>query len=273
MCVINEKSQKLEKENKRPLILVTNDDGYYAGGFKALIEIAKTFGDVVAVAPEVGNSGMSHAITIKVPIRLRLLDKTEGLALYACSGTPADCIKLAINQVLDRKPDLVLSGVNHGSNSSISLIYSGTMAGAIEGCLNGIDSVGLSLLDFARDANFQASVVYGKRIVSEVLRNGLPKGTCLNVNIPEGNVDEIKGVKVCRQNKGRWVEEFEKRTDPRGSNYFWLTGYYCNDEPESTDTDEAALNNKYVSIVPVKVDLSDYVMINTLNGWDLNENN
>lgn len=263
----------METQNKRPLILVTNDDGYYAGGLKALIEIAKSFGDVVAVAPEVGNSGMSHAITIKVPIRLRLIEKSEGFALYACSGTPADCVKLAINQVLNRKPDLVLSGVNHGSNSSISLIYSGTMAGAIEGCLNGIDSVGFSLLDFSRDANFEASVVYGKKIVAEVLRNKLPQGTCLNVNIPEGRLENIKGIKICRQNKGRWVEEFEKRIDPRGSNYFWLTGYYCNDEPESADTDEAALNHMFVSIVPIKVDMSDYIMINTLNGWGLNENN
>ncbi len=253
----------VEGNNER-IILLTNDDGYYSTGFEALINIARGFGRVIAVAPETGNSGMSHAITIKVPLRIRKLEEREGITIYACNGTPADCIKIAMNQILDRKPDLVLSGVNHGSNSSISLMYSGTMAGAIEGCLNGCPSVGVSLLDYSRNADFSASVEYGKTVVKHVVDKGLPLGTCLNVNIPIGKIEEIKGIKVCRQTKGRWVEEFDKRTDPRGSDYYWLTGYYVNDEPTSEDTDEWALNNGYVSVVPITIDLTNYQLIDSL---------
>ncbi len=246
---------------ERPLILVTNDDSIHAGGLKTLIEVACELGDVIVVAPEDSQSGMSHAITIKQPIRVTKKSEENGLRVYTCSGTPVDCVKLALNQLLDRKPDLLLSGINHGSNASVSVIYSGTMAAAIEGGVNGIHSVGFSLLDYSPDANFQAAGNIAKRILKEVLNNGIPTEICLNINIPAIPEVEIKGVKICRQTKGFWQEEFDKRTDPFNRDYFWLTGYFKNNEPEAQDTDEWALKNGYVSIVPIRVDFTcfDYI--------------
>lgn len=245
------------KSRRRPVIFVTNDDGINAKGIKALAEMAKQFGRVVVVAPDEGNSGMSHAITIKHPLRLKKHNWGDDIEAYSVNGTPVDCVKLAFNQVFKHKPDILLSGINHGSNSSVSVFYSGTMAAAIEGCLYGIPSIGFSLLDYMPDADFAGSVKYGKQIIQNVLDNGLSNGVCLNVNIPAIPENEVNGIKVCRQNMGTWREEFDKRTDPRGFDYFWLTGYFQNDEPESTDTDEYALSNGYVSIVPVSIDLTD----------------
>lgn len=262
-----------ENGTKRmPVILVSNDDGYKAKGIEALIEMVKPFGRVVVVAPEEGNSGMSHAITIKNPLRMKHHKRTDDVEMYSVNGTPVDCVKLAINQVLTTPPDLIVSGINHGSNSSISIIYSGTMAAAIEGCLYGIPAIGFSLLDYGESPDFEASVQFGRVVVRNVMQHGLSKGCCLNVNIPVLPVSKIKGIKLARQNQGTWREEFEKRTDPRGTNYYWLTGYFHNEEPESTDTDEWALANGYISVVPIHVDLTNYKEMERLTVWNFDIN-
>jgi 5'-nucleotidase len=247
----------LKEDNNKPLILVTNDDGIHAPGLKALIELAQKLGEVIVVAPDEGRSGMSHAITIKYPLRLNKVREEEGIVMYSCSGHPADCVKLAVNQILGRKPDLLVSGINHGSNSSISVVYSGTMAAAIEGGLHGIPSIGLSITDFSSRPDFEACILFGERIIRNTLLEGLPQGVCLNVNFPKSPVDKIRGIKICRQARGLWIEEFDKRTDPHRREYFWLTGYFDNYEPDDEDTDEWALKNNYVSVVPVRVDFSD----------------
>lgn len=262
-----------EKNNdQHPLILVTNDDGIHAKGLEALIEIVKPFGKIVVVAPEEGNSGMSHAITIKTPLRIRSHKRNDNIDFYSVNGTPVDCVKIAMSQILSRQPDLLVSGVNHGSNSSVSILYSGTMAAAIEGCLYGIPSIGFSLLDYTSNADFSAAIPFGQRIIKQILASGLEKGTCLNVNFPVLPEHEIKGIKICRQNKGTWREEFEKRLDPRGFEYFWLTGYFLNEEPLSVDTDEYALANGFISIVPVSIDLTNYKELERLNGLNFATN-
>ncbi len=255
--VLKEDIKKPGSDNNQPLILVTNDDGIHAPGLKVLIEIAEKFGKVVVIAPDEGRSGMSHAITIKYPLRLNRIRETENLIIYSCSGNPADCVKLGVNQVLDRKPDLLLSGINHGSNSSISVVYSGTMAAAVEGGLHGIPSIGLSISDYSSRPDFSACISYGEQIIRNTLEEGLPLGICLNVNFPKLPPEEIRGINICRQAKGLWIEEFDKRTDPHHREYFWLTGYFDNYEPDARDTDEWALKNNYISVVPVRVDFSD----------------
>lgn len=258
----------MEEEMNKPLILVTNDDGVNAKGISALVEMVKPLGEVVVMAPFHGNSGMSHAITVKIPIRYKKIREEENVTVYGCSGTPVDCVKLAISEILHRKPDVLVSGINHGSNSSISIIYSGTMGAVIEGCVNGIQSVGFSLLDYASDADFSSTIEHGRKVVSNVLENGLPDHTCLNVNFPAIKKDEIKGIKICRQAKGMWKEEFDKRMDPRSGEYFWLTGYFENCENGSTDTDEWALANNYISIVPVEIDFTAYDKIDYFKKWN-----
>jgi len=258
-------------KTRRPVILVTNDDGFHAKGIEALIEMVKPLGRVIVVAPEEGNSGMSHAITIKTPLRIKKRSRTDEVELYSINGTPVDCVKLAMNQLFTNPPDLILSGINHGSNASVSIFYSGTMAATIEGSLFNIPSIGFSLLDYTSNPDFSATVHYGRTIVQSVLEKGLSKGTCLNVNVPVLPIDKIKGFKICRQNSGVWKEEFEKRTDPRGQEYFWLTGYFQNNEPEATDTDEWALANGYISIVPVTTDLTNYSEIERLNQWSISK--
>lgn len=257
-------------EKRKPVILVTNDDGFRAKGIEALIEMAKPFGRIIAVAPDEGNSGMSHAITIKTPLRLKKRSRTDDVELYSVNGTPVDCVKLAMNQLFTNPPDLILSGINHGSNSSVSIIYSGTMAATIEGSLYNIPSVGFSLLDYGSNPDFSAAVHFGKSIIESVLENGLSNRSCLNVNIPVLPIDLIKGIKICRQNNGIWREEFDKRTDPRGQDYFWLTGFFHNNEPDANDTDEWALANGYISIVPITTDLTNYKEIERLNQWSFN---
>jgi 5'-nucleotidase len=258
----------MEVKMNKPLILVTNDDGVNAKGIAALVEIVKPFGEIVVVAPLHGNSGMSHAITVKVPIRYKKIKEVDNVTVYGCSGTPVDSVKLAMSEILKRTPDLIVSGINHGSNASVSVIYSGTMAAVIEGCIYGIPSIGFSLLDYSNDAEFSPVIDHGKKIVENVLKNGLSKGTCLNVNFPAIPKHEIKGVKICRQAKGMWKEEFEKRLDPRNGEYFWLTGYFENTENGATDTDEWALANNYISIVPVEIDFTDYNKIDELKKWN-----
>ncbi len=246
--------------NRSPLILVTNDDGMYAGGMEALIDVARRFGDVVAISSREPMSGMSHAITIKVPLRVNLISEEPGLTRYVCNGTPVDGVKLVFNSLSERKPDLLLSGINHGSNSSSSVLYSGTMAAAMEGAINHIPSIGFSLLNYDPAADFSACIPYVEEVSRHVLDKGLPDGICLNVNIPLLPSEKIKGIKICSQANGYWKEEFEKRSDPNGREYFWLTGFFHNREPENggTETDEWALKKGYVSVVPINTDLTAY---------------
>ena len=246
--------------NKERLILVTNDDGYNAKGLRAAIEVARPFGRVIAIAPEVTQSGMSQAITMYKPLFLKKQHEEPGVEIYSFSGTPVDCVKMAFDYLLsDRKVDLVLSGINHGSNAAVNVLYSGTMGAAIEAAFYNIPSIGLSLTDHDLDADFEGAVKYGAKIVEAVLGDEtLPRPLCLNVNVPNIPCEEIKGVRFARQTRGYWREEFFKRTDPHGREYFWLTGAFSNAEPQSEDTDEWALANGYVAVVPVQVDLTAY---------------
>lgn len=256
--------------NKEKLILVSNDDGVDAKGLKTLIEVASRYGKVVVVAPAEAQSGMSHAITIKTPLRAKRLQNNNSPEIYSCQGTPVDCVKLAVNQLLHgKKPDLLLSGINHGSNSSSSIIYSGTMSVAMEGCVNQIPSAGFSLLSYDPDADFTAAGKIVEKVIENIFEKGLPEGVCLNVNIPYVPIDEMKGIKVCRQAKGLWKEEFVKRVDPHQGEYYWLTGYYLNLEENSEDTDEYALAHNYTSIVPINIDLTAYAAIPELKTWRL----
>lgn len=251
-------------ENER-LILVTNDDGYASKGLAAAIDVARSFGRVVAVAPETPQSGMSQAITMYNPLYLRKVRQEEGLEVYSFSGTPVDCVKMAFDYLLrDRQIDLMISGINHGSNSAVNVLYSGTMGAAIEGSFYGCPSVGLSLDDHGADADFEAATIYGRQIIRTLLDGEITLPLCLNVNVPTGRPEELRGVRLCRQNRGFWREEFYRHEDPRGREYFWLTGDFVNGEPEAEDTDEWALRNKYVSVVPVHTDLTDYGQLRNL---------
>ena len=249
---------------EKPLIFVTNDDGISAPGILFLVSIAKQFGDVVVIAPDKPQSGMGHAITINSTLRLNKTNFHNVSIEYSCSGTPVDCVKMAVNKILPRKADLILSGINHGSNSSINVIYSGTMSAAIEGALENVPSIGFSLSDYGIDADFSQAKKEIEKIISQTLKNKLPNGVCLNVNIPKLKADELKGIKVCRQATANWVEEFEERADPYGRPYYWLTGKFVNFEPESTDTDEWALANGFISVVPTQSDLTSHKNIEHL---------
>jgi 5'-nucleotidase len=256
----------------KPLILVVNDDGISASGIRNLIRIMNDFGNVVVVAPNSPQSGKSHAITIEATIRCDKVVIDDGpQEEYACSGTPVDCVKLAVNQILDRKPDLCVSGINHGSNSSINVIYSGTMSAALEGALEDIPSVGFSLLDYDHNADFSEAEPYIREIVKRVINNGLDSGVCLNVNIPKSLVGKtLKGLKVCRQANANWEEEFEARTDPKGKVYYWLTGKFVNYD-KGVDTDEWALANHYISVVPVQFDVTAHSSLSSVNKLLLDE--
>jgi 5'-nucleotidase len=251
---------------KEKLILITNDDGITAPGIKALIESVKGLGKVVVVAPDSPQSGKGHAITINHPLRLSHVSLFKGIEAYQCSGTPVDCVKLAVDKILKRKPDLCVSGINHGSNSSINVIYSGTMSAAVEASIEGIDAIGFSYLDYDFDADFTACKKYVTQISKQVLNKKLPDGTLLNVNIPKLAANKIKGIKVCRQARAKWEEEFDERKDPRNANYYWLTGKFVNKD-NGNDTDEWALANGYVSVVPVQYDLTAHSAIATLNTY------
>ena len=253
---------------KRPLILVTNDDGINAPGIRTLVSVIKDIGDVIVVAPDSPQSGMGHAITINSTLHSsRITPKNSEIIEYSCSGTPADCVKLAINELMPRKPDLCVSGINHGSNSSINVIYSGTMSAAIEAGIEGVPAIGFSLLDYSWNADFSQSKDFIRKITLNALNNGIPKGVVLNVNIPAVKKSDVKGVKICRQAKAYWVEEFDKRKNPLGQEYYWLTGKFVNKD-QGEDTDEWALKNNYISIVPVEFDLTAHHAIQGLNEWD-----
>jgi len=253
---------------KRPLILVTNDDGFTAKGIKSLIDAVSEFGDLMIVAPDKPQSGMGHAITVNEPLRITKSDYFGSHELYICSGTPVDCIKMGIYKSKGRMPDLIVSGINHGSNVSTNVLYSGTMSAAVEGALEGIPSIGFSLLDYDMDADFEPSMHFVKKIVKEALDKKMEKGICLNVNVPKLPLSEIKGVKVCRQARAFWDDTFDERTDPLGKKYYWLTGEF-HDHDNGTDTDMSALDNNYVSIVPTQFDMTAHHAISHLNQWEL----
>lgn len=252
---------------KKPLILVVNDDGYEARGLEAMVSIAKEFGEVVVVAPDQVRSAMGHAITMNVPLHLDLYKTVDGVQYWRTNGTPVDCVKLGQKVVLrDRKIDLVLSGINHGSNSSVSVIYSGTMGAAIEASFDS-PAIGLSVQDYSPNADFTAAMHYGKIIVKSVLERGLPEHVCLNVNVPKIPFEDIKGMKVTRQMDGYWYEDMEKRVDPYGRTYYWLTGHLVSTDAKE-DTCEWALQHGYVSIQPVHYDLTAHHAIKDIKYFE-----
>ena len=252
--------------NRKPLILITNDDGLHAKGIKALTNSVRELGDVIVVAPDGPRSGMSSAITSLQPLRVHLEKEEQSIKIYSCSGTPVDCVKLGINELAGRKPDIVLSGVNHGSNAAIAVLYSGTMGAALEGAVFKIPSIGFSLLDHSHNADFSYSEKYISMLTKQVLEEGLPVGTCLNVNIPKG--DNIKGIKICRQTSGKWEKEFLQSKDGSGRAVYWLTGEFTNDEPYNEMTDEWALANGYVSVVPIRIDMTNHKHIESIRSWE-----
>ena len=252
---------------KKPLILVSNDDGITSNGIRCLINVAKELGEVIVVAPDSPQSGMGHAITVGDTLRLNESHIFEGVKAYECSGTPADCVKMARHFVLKdnhRQPDLVVSGINHGSNTSISVLYSGTMSAAIEGAIEGTPAIGFSLCDYSHNADFSHAAEYVRKIIRQVLEKGLPKGTALNVNIPAKRNEIIKGIRICRQANAKWVEDFDQRFDPNGRSYFWMTGKFVNFD-KGEDNDEWAIANNYVSVVPCQFDLTAHQAIPLLN--------
>lgn len=257
------------KKKNAPIILITNDDGVTAPGIRNLVEAVKDLGKIVVVAPDKPQSGMGHAITIGQPLRLHTSNHFGDIEAYGCSGTPVDCVKLAVDKVLHRKPDLCLSGINHGSNHSINVIYSGTMSAAVEAAIESIPSIGFSLLDYSIEADFTAARIYVRRIVELMLKKTLDKHLILNVNIPAVKEELIKGIKICRQAYAKYEEDFLERKDPGGKKYYWLTGVFKNMD-KGTDTDVWALKNNYVSVVPVQFDLTNYVLKDKLQKtWKL----
>ena len=245
----------------KPLILVTNDDGITAPGIRKLIDAAKDLGEVIVVAPDSPQSAMGHAITISKPLRLVKSRAITDVEAWECDGTPVDCVKLAMNVILkDRRPALCVSGINHGSNVAINIIYSGTLSAAMEASLEHIPSIGFSLLDYRYEADFDAALPYVRQIMQHVLRHGMEEGSLLNVNIPKLSRPQIRGIRVCRQADARWKEDFQEGTDPQGRPYYWLTGQFINDDP-GEDTDVRALEDGYISVVPSHHDLTNYNML------------
>lgn len=253
---------------KKPTILITNDDGIYAPGIRFLIETIRPLGNVIVIAPDKPQSAMGHAVTIQSPLRIHTITETETYREYSCNGTPADCVKLGEKVILRGKPDLIVSGINHGSNASINILYSGTMAAVIEGAMENVPSVGFSLNDYSPSANFSHCGKVITSIANTILKNGLPDGICLNVNIPALNGSPVKGIKVTKQAKAFWDEKFDERKDPHKRDYYWLKGeFVCTDMEE--DNDHKALNNNYVTVVPVQIDLTAHHMIQEIKDWQL----
>lgn len=247
-------------------ILVTNDDGFHAPGIQALTEVARQFGEVIKIAPDKPQSGMGHAITINSTLRIEKMPNADGYDAYQCTGTPVDCVKIALDVIMDEAPDLIVSGINHGSNASVNVIYSGTMSAALEGYIEGVPSIGFSLLDHSVDADFTAAKHFAHQVIEMVLSKE-KLNFCLNVNIPNQPLDTIKGLKFCRQAHAKWQEEFDQRKDPSGRPYYWLTGHFVPFEEHKEDTDLYALQNGYVSIVPVNHDLTHFKTLDVLKGW------
>ena len=254
-------------EIKRPLLLISNDDGYQAKGINCLIKMLSDYGDIIVCAPESACSGFSCAFSATTPLRLRLREKRDGVEVWSCNGTPVDCVKMALAEIVPRKPDMVIGGINHGDNASVNAHYSGTMGVTIEGCMKYIPSVAFSLCDHHEDADFEPLRPLIRAITQKVLQDGLPLGTCLNVNFPL--VETYKGVRVCRMAKGTWGNEVTKCHHPRGYDYWWMVGHFTNDEPEAEDTDNWALTHGYVAITPTQIDVTAYSAMDTIKSWNL----
>ncbi|MEO0468326.1 MAG: 5'/3'-nucleotidase SurE [Bacteroidota bacterium] len=250
-----------------PHILISNDDGIHAPGIRALIDVARQFGDVTVVAPSGAQSGMGHAISIGKPLRLYKEELGNGLIGYACNGTPADCVKIATGVIMDRRPDLILSGINHGANSSVSAIYSGTLSAAREGALQSIPAMGFSFCNFSHEADMTTAIEVARIVIEKALANDLQAGHLINVNVPDVPFSELKGIKVTRQANGRWVEEFDERKDPYGRPYYWLAGNFSLKD-EGEDTDEWALRNGYASVTPMTHDLTAYSETEKVSAWN-----
>lgn len=254
----------MKSDTEKPIILITNDDGITAPGIRNLVEAVAGLGQIVVVAPDKPQSGMGHAITIGVPLRLNKVDELfEGVETWQTSGTPVDCVKLAVDKVLHRKPDICLSGINHGANHSINVIYSGTMSAAMEASIESIPSIGFSLLDYRFEADFTAAKFYVRKIVESLINTKMDKHLLLNVNIPEASLEDMKGIKICKQAYAKYEEDFDERLDPHGKKYYWLTGEFVNFDKDE-DTDVNALAQNYVSVVPVQFDLTNYELKKTL---------
>lgn len=258
-----EKKKEMKNENER-LILVSNDDGYNAAGIRHLIEVASDYGYVIAVAPSTHQSGKSSSLTMDTPLRAEVVEETERYKLISVNGTPVDCTKLALNVLLPRRPDLILSGINHGYNSGVNVIYSGTMGVVFEGCLQGIDSIGFSYGDYRPKTDFTPCDAVMRSTIEYVLEHGLPAGVGLNVNIPVPEGGEVKGIKITRASSGRWAEEYDERVDPYGKKYYWLTGYLVNDDADNAETDMYWLERGYASITPCSPDQSNLQVMESL---------
>ena len=254
-------------EIKRPLLLISNDDGYQAKGIRELVEMVSDLGDLIVCAPESARSGFSCAFSAMTPLKLQLREKRKGVEIWSCNGTPVDCVKMALAEIVPRTPDMVIGGINHGDNASVNVHYSGTMGVTLEGCMKYIPSVAYSLCDHRDDANFDPLRPLVRTITMRVLEEGLPMGVCLNVNFPL--VPEYKGVRVCRMAKGTWGQEVVRCAHPRGYDYWWMVGKYTNDEPTATDTDNWALANGYVAITPTQTDVTAYTAIDNIKSWKL----
>jgi 5'-nucleotidase len=255
-------------ENKKPFILISNDDGYQAKGINSLVDMIRDMADILVCAPESGRSGMACAFSANDPLVLVPQRQEEGLEVWSCNGTPVDCVKLALEELCkERRPQMVIGGINHGDNASVNAHYSGTMGVTLEGCMKYIPSLAFSLCTHDWFADFEPLRPYIRKIVRKVLDDGLPKGVCLNVNFPV--VDQFKGVRVCRMAPGTWDNEVVKCRHPRGYDYWWMVGRYTNDEPEAEDTDNWALRHGYIAITPTKIDITSYEMIEQMKNWDL----
>lgn len=243
--------------NDRPLLLISNDDGYTAKGIKVLTEMLADMADIIVCAPEDARSGYACAFSATTPLRLFMREQRKGLQVWSCNGTPVDCVKIALAEILhDRKPDLIIGGINHGDNASVNTHYSGTMGITMEGCMKYIPSVAFSLCDFSADADFEPLRPFVRMFTRHLLDNGLPKGVCLNINFPK--LKQFKGIRVCRMAFGTWSNELTRCHHPRGYDYYWMVGTYTNDEPECDDTDNWALQNGYVAITPTRIDVTAY---------------
>ena len=252
---------------KSPLILITNDDGYQSRGLEQLVHIAQEFGDTVVMAPDRNSSGLSSSITCTRPLRVRAVPE-KGDNYFSCDGTPADCVKMGLEHFCPRPPDLVLSGINYGSNASINILYSGTMGAVLEACLDGFPAIGFSVLSHSPETDFSACAPSVRHIISKTLEQHLPEGTALNVNIPRLPADQIKGIHICHQAHASWVDSLEKRTDPIGRPYWWMTGKFVCPNPNE-QSDEYALSHGYVSVVPVRPDFTDYAAIDKIQHLSL----
>ena len=256
-------------EIKRPLLLISNDDGYLAKGINCLVEMLSDLGDIIVCAPEDARSGFSCAFSATAPLRLQCRAQRPGVEIWSCTGTPVDCVKMALAEIVPRTPDLVIGGINHGDNASVNAHYSGTMGVTLEGCMKYIPSVAFSLCDHREDADFEPLRPLIHEIIQRVLHEGLPLGVCLNVNFPLLEESGYKGVRVCWMAKGTWGQEVTKCHHPRGYDYWWMVGSYTNDEPEAEDTDNWALTHGYVAITPTQIDITAYQAMDKIKSWGL----